>query len=55
MHIARTRRPIEAFTTRWFGEVFRDTLLQESLANSLFIACIVTVICVSGDAAFTAA
>ena len=38
--------PIEGFTTRWFGEVFRDTLLQDSLRNSVVIACIVTVVCV---------
>jgi spermidine/putrescine transport system permease protein len=38
--------PIEGFTTRWFGEVFQDTLLQDSLRNSVVIACIVTVVCV---------
>jgi ABC-type spermidine/putrescine transport system permease subunit II len=38
--------PIEGFTTRWFGEVFEDTLLRKSLTNSFVIAVIVTVICV---------
>ena len=38
--------PMEGFTTRWFGEVFQDTLLQDSLRNSVVIACIVTVVCV---------
>jgi ABC-type spermidine/putrescine transport system permease subunit II len=38
--------PMEGVTTRWFGEVFRDTLLREALVNSIVIAAIVTPICV---------
>jgi ABC-type spermidine/putrescine transport system permease subunit II len=38
--------PIEGFTTRWFGEVFDDTLLRKALTNSIVIACVVTVLCV---------
>ena len=34
-----SRSRSRAFTTRWFGEVFRDTLLREALANSVVIAC----------------
>ena len=38
--------PIEGFTTRWFTEVFDDTLLRKALTNSVVIASIVAPVCV---------